>query len=92
MDDDPLILAINTVTDSRINTRTHILDLLNNNIDDVKIAMDTLKHNIIQSQSSRRTTYKQITIYPFTEYIWLNITLMSTIGWLSLGFVYRHTL
>ena len=48
------------MTATRINTHSYILDLINNNVDDIKVAMDTLKHNIGLSQSSRRITYKQI--------------------------------
>ena len=61
MDDDPLVLSIKTVLSTRYGTQTYIHGLINENKDDVKIAMETLKDNVNNSPlSSRKITYREI--------------------------------
>lgn len=60
MTDDPLIFAINVTLNERYNTKTFVSDLLFHHKDDIAVAMESLKQNIILSDSSRKITYKEI--------------------------------
>ena len=60
MEDDPLMLAFKTVLGARYSTQRYMQGLLNDTVDDVKIAMDNLKGNVITSESSRKITYRKI--------------------------------
>lgn len=60
MDNDPLLFVVNTVINTRFTTRTYALGLLNSNVDDIAVGMETLKYNISQSTSSRRVTHREM--------------------------------
>ena len=58
MTDDPLIFAINNTLNSNISTSRYISQLINQDINDIVVARESLKQSISLSQSSRRITYK----------------------------------
>ncbi len=60
MDEDPLIFAIKTSLNNRLNTRSFISQLINDDRNDIHTAMEKLKCDISASDSSRRVTYKAI--------------------------------
>ena len=60
MTDDPLVLAIYITINARFNTGTYVSQLLNHDINDISVAMETLKRDLFLSASSRRVTYKEI--------------------------------
>ena len=60
MTDDPLVFAINTTINARFSTGTYVSQLLNNDINDIAVAMETLKRDLSLSASSRKVTYKEI--------------------------------
>ena len=61
MDDDPLAYMIHLVLNSRFLTQTYIKDLLESDINDVNIALNNLKQDIINSDSSKCRYYMSIT-------------------------------
>ena len=60
MEDDPLVLIIKTVLGSRYNTRNYVQSLIYDTVDDIGEAMENLKNNIRNSNSSRRLTYMEM--------------------------------
>ena len=60
MDDDPLVLVINTVLQARYNTRNYINGMIHESIDDIRMAKEKLQYNIINSDSSRKVTYHEM--------------------------------
>ena len=60
MDDDPLVLVIKAVLEARYSTRTYVDGLIQETVDDIQIAKETLQNNIMTSDSSRRVTYREI--------------------------------
>lgn len=60
MNDDPLIFAIMETLNNRLNTRSFVYQLINDDKDDIDIAMEKLKRDISASESSRRVKYKEI--------------------------------
>ena len=58
MFDDPLGFVLKLVLSSRYSTKTYLSNLINNiEINDYHSALQSLKDNIISSESSRRVTY-----------------------------------
>ncbi len=57
MDDDPFGFVMRTVVDTRYNTKAYVMELIENNIDDCAVSMDTLKDNVKRSLTSRRITH-----------------------------------
>ena len=57
MDDDPFGFVMRMVIDTRYNTKAYVTELIENNIDDCAVSMDTLKDNVKRSLTSRRITY-----------------------------------
>lgn len=60
MNDDPLMLVIHKVLDTRYTTRTYVHGLIFNNLDDIILTTESLKNDILRSESSRRMTYREI--------------------------------
>ncbi len=60
MNDEPLISAIKTTLNNRLSTRSFIYQLINDDRNDIDIAVEKLQRDISASESSRRVTYKEI--------------------------------
>ncbi len=60
MVDDPLKFVMDLATSTRYSTRSYVLGLLQENIDDIQLGMDKVRDDIMVSQSSRKTTYREI--------------------------------
>ena len=60
MDDDPLVLVIKTVLEARYSTWTYVDGLIRETMDNVQMAKETLKSNIMNSDSSKRETYREM--------------------------------
>ena len=58
MVDDPLAFAISTVLNTNNSTSRYVSQLLNVDIDDIGVAKASLTQSLMQSQSSRRMTYR----------------------------------
>ena len=62
MVDDPLIFTINTVLNIRYGMQRYVRELIHETVNDVEQSMNRLKLNIVNSGSSRRTTYREINL------------------------------
>ena len=60
MEDDPLVLAIQISMEHRYQTRTYIEGLLHTSTSDIDEGVREMKDNILNSTSSRRLVYKEI--------------------------------
>ena len=60
MEDDPLTLAIKTSMENSYQTQPYIAELLSISTNDIENGVREMKDNISNSDSSKRTTYKQI--------------------------------
>lgn len=60
MEDDPLSHVIRTTLGYNYHTSRYLQDLLNNNVNDVQIALDDLKRKLSISDSSRVQLYRSI--------------------------------
>ena len=60
MEDDPLTVAIKTSMENRYQTQPYIAELLSISTNDIENGVREMKDNISNSDSSKRTTYKQI--------------------------------
>ena len=59
-DDDPLMFAVNKILNSNTHTSRYIKELIDNDVDDVRVAMTDLKQRLLLNNSSRRVVYKEI--------------------------------
>lgn len=60
MIDDPLIHAMSITLSQNTPTSRHLNDLLNNDVDDIQVAIDEIKRTISESSSSRMHFYREI--------------------------------
>ena len=58
--DDPWTHAVTLTLAANTPTTTHVTGLLNDDIDDIKVGIQTLKQSILHSESSRRVTYREL--------------------------------
>ncbi len=58
MTDDPWTHAVNLVLSSRTPTSRHIAHLIDDDVDDVRVATVNLKYTVLHSESSRRVTFR----------------------------------
>ncbi len=57
MTDDPLVFAINTTINVGFNTGAYVSQLLNHNMNDTAVAMETLERDLSLSTYSTKVTY-----------------------------------
>ena len=60
MVDDPLMYTILKITSVNNKTSNYIRHLIDDNVDDIFLAQEKLRNNVIQSESSRRITYRHL--------------------------------
>ena len=60
MFDDPLVFAIRTVQNAQYKTSNYINGLINDDVNDLEIAMEKVKESIRESESSKRRFYKSV--------------------------------
>ena len=60
MFDDPLVFAIRTVQNAQYKTSNYINGLINDDVNDLEIAMEKMKERIRESESSKRRFYKSV--------------------------------
>ena len=60
MVDDPLAHAIKVTLETNTVTSRYVREIINNDVDDVELAMDAIKRDVLESFSSRLHFYKQI--------------------------------
>ena len=58
MPDDPWAHAVKLTLATNTPTSKHIKSLINNSVDDIKVGIEYVRQSILNSSSSRRTTYK----------------------------------
>lgn len=75
MNDDSLMFTVCMVLSTRYNTQTYIRQLFDEPVNDVALAMEKLKNNILASNSSRRLkpTRKSTPIFLYTNFMLIRI-------------------
>ena len=58
--DDPLSFAMNLLVNTRYNTKTYVVDLLNNEHNYVDAEMERIRSEVLRSRSSRQITYREL--------------------------------
>ena len=73
-DDDPLSFVIKITINSNTPTSRIVRDMVNTNVSDLDLLMQRVRDDIINSNSSRRTTYKDINPDLSVHYIYIEKT------------------
>ena len=60
MADDPLKFVMNLAMNARYSTRSYALGLLQGNVNDIQLGKDNARDEIMASQTSRKTAYREI--------------------------------